>query len=311
MRIDFFVVSVGVLLAVAGLISIWSGSGFVQVERGWTEVIAGSVALSGGLAIVALGLILRRLGALLARLDAGARPSAAPSQAPMIQPPPPSFDTAAPKPSARGMEVQEARTPPRPEPAARPPLEAPKAEAQTPVSPAEAQTSPWDEPASASAGYPRRPKMPIVTPPAETPRAPSETPAAGSQSEETRRRADAPAFRPDVPRWEVWPRNAGGERRGDENPAPTQGGASRTRIDDWLERAATGDDETPARSPAQSSSPPSAAPAQHGGEIVGQYDANGAHYLLFADGSIEAQTTHGVYHFASMEELKLFIEGKS
>jgi hypothetical protein len=46
-------------------------------------------------------------------------------------------------------------------------------------------------------------------------------------------------------------------------------------------------------------------------EIVGHYDAQGAHYTLYADGSIEAETPHGVYRFASMAELKRFIEGQA
>ncbi len=46
-----------------------------------------------------------------------------------------------------------------------------------------------------------------------------------------------------------------------------------------------------------------AAPA----EVIGHYEAHGAHYTMYADGSIDADTTHGVYRFASMEELKQFI----
>ena len=42
-------------------------------------------------------------------------------------------------------------------------------------------------------------------------------------------------------------------------------------------------------------------------EVIGHYEAHGAHYTMYADGSIDADTTHGVYRFASMEELKQFI----
>ncbi|MGP0104623.1 MAG: hypothetical protein ACLPG2_04385, partial [Rhodoblastus sp.] len=48
---------------------------------------------------------------------------------------------------------------------------------------------------------------------------------------------------------------------------------------------------------------PAATPA-----ILGQYDANGARYTMYVDGSIDAETAHGVYRFASMEELKRFLE---
>jgi hypothetical protein len=42
-------------------------------------------------------------------------------------------------------------------------------------------------------------------------------------------------------------------------------------------------------------------------EIIGHYEAHGAHYTMYADGSIDADTSHGVYRFSSMEELKQFI----
>jgi hypothetical protein len=45
--------------------------------------------------------------------------------------------------------------------------------------------------------------------------------------------------------------------------------------------------------------------------VIGHYDAQGAHYTLYADGSIEADTPHGVYRFATMTELKRFIEGEA
>ncbi len=52
------------------------------------------------------------------------------------------------------------------------------------------------------------------------------------------------------------------------------------------------------------------APAGEAGErqVIGHYDAQGAHYTMYDDGSIDAETAHGVYRFASMEELKQFIE---
>ncbi len=67
-----------------------------------------------------------------------------------------------------------------------------------------------------------------------------------------------------------------------------------------------------AEAPAPSTAPqptPSAPPAGER-EIIGHYEAHGAHYTMYADGSIDAETIHGVYHFASMEELRQFIEGE-
>ena len=42
--------------------------------------------------------------------------------------------------------------------------------------------------------------------------------------------------------------------------------------------------------------------------VIGRYEADGTSYVMYADGSIEAQTYSGVYRFASMAELKAFIE---
>ena len=43
--------------------------------------------------------------------------------------------------------------------------------------------------------------------------------------------------------------------------------------------------------------------------VIGRYEADGTSYTMYADGSIEAQSSAGVYRFASMAELKAFIEG--
>jgi len=51
--------------------------------------------------------------------------------------------------------------------------------------------------------------------------------------------------------------------------------------------------------------PPLAEPA-----VIGRYEAEGTAYIMFADGSIEAQSETGVFHFASMAELKAFIEDR-
>jgi hypothetical protein len=51
--------------------------------------------------------------------------------------------------------------------------------------------------------------------------------------------------------------------------------------------------------------PPVAEPA-----VIGRYEAEGTAYLMFDNGSIEAQSEAGVFHFASMAELKAFIEEK-
>ncbi len=52
------VLTLGVLLAVAGLISLWQGIGLVEFERGTAAVIAGAVFLTGGIITIALHFVL-------------------------------------------------------------------------------------------------------------------------------------------------------------------------------------------------------------------------------------------------------------
>ena len=59
-------------------------------------------------------------------------------------------------------------------------------------------------------------------------------------------------------------------------------------------------DEAPATAP---DAPPSNL------TVIGRYDSEGTAYVMYSDGSIEAQSEAGVYRFGSMAELKAFIEG--
>jgi hypothetical protein len=50
---------------------------------------------------------------------------------------------------------------------------------------------------------------------------------------------------------------------------------------------------------------PGAAPT-----LVGRYTAAGAHYMIFSDGTIEAETEQGAFRFASMGDFKAYIAGR-
>ncbi|MGD0563676.1 MAG: hypothetical protein ABSA66_11335 [Roseiarcus sp.] len=43
--------------------------------------------------------------------------------------------------------------------------------------------------------------------------------------------------------------------------------------------------------------------------LVGRYSAGGAHYMIFSDGSIEAETENGAFKFASMSDFKAYLAG--
>ncbi len=40
--------------------------------------------------------------------------------------------------------------------------------------------------------------------------------------------------------------------------------------------------------------------------MIGTYDSGGNTYTMYADGTIDADTPAGRFHFASIEELKVF-----
>ncbi len=80
---NYVIVVLGILLAAAGCLSIYDGYEIIQVERGWTEVIAGSTALTGGIVTIALWSILRRLQRLTDLYEAAVRPPAAPDVVPV------------------------------------------------------------------------------------------------------------------------------------------------------------------------------------------------------------------------------------
>ena len=44
--------------------------------------------------------------------------------------------------------------------------------------------------------------------------------------------------------------------------------------------------------------------------LIGRYSSGGANYMIFADGSIEAETQDGTFKFASMGDFKHFLAGQ-
>jgi hypothetical protein len=108
------VFALALILIVGGTWGIWRGSDYIQLERGWTSVISGSVAATGGVLALAIGFVLHRLDALHKALRAvGAvsadvgRPLEAPLAAPPVEPMPLSL-APAPAPVAHQPEPQPA-----------------------------------------------------------------------------------------------------------------------------------------------------------------------------------------------------------
>jgi hypothetical protein len=104
--------------------------------------------------------------------------------------------------------------------------------------------------------------------------------------------------------------------------------------DDWFDRALSGMDEVAERyeasrgstapekrpdhdelpsaldvqPPAPHAEPVGAAPPSEPA-VIGRYTSGSTTYVMFADGSIEAETPNGVLHFASLADLKVYVEG--
>jgi hypothetical protein len=68
--------------------------------------------------------------------------------------------------------------------------------------------------------------------------------------------------------------------------------------------------DEPAAPPTAAEGAPMEDNAEPATTLVGRYSAGGAHYSIFSDGSIEAETDQGAFRFASMSEFKAFVAAK-
>jgi hypothetical protein len=67
--------------------------------------------------------------------------------------------------------------------------------------------------------------------------------------------------------------------------------------------------DTPAGTEPESKPAPEPAPEPAARTVVGRYASGGNTYVMFEDGSIEAETPQGRFTFASLDELKAFVDG--
>ena len=52
-------------------------------------------------------------------------------------------------------------------------------------------------------------------------------------------------------------------------------------------------------------------PTEPAPTIIGRYSSGGSDFTLYSDGSIDAQTDEGIFHFASMADLRAHIEAQN
>ena len=266
-------------LAVAGGAAVVLGAPIIDVERGWAEVIAGAVALSGGVVTIALCFVLVRLGGVRRAVGAVAEagrwrePGLPAGMAPI-----PSVDPALPYEAA-------------PDQTMRAPVEDVSPLAAAPVDATAAAVTDAVVASPAAAAPPerggffrrRRPATPPVDETADTRLAASGLAASDLAATPMVDTAPEPGFDAGVP-----------------EDAPAHVGEDAAMV-------APGPDHA---EPSLAAVPAEHAPAEKvpAPAITGRYSAGGVSYILFVDGSIEAETPQGVFRFASFGELKTFIE---
>ena len=383
-KADRTVIVFGVFLFLVGLAVAWNGYGYVQVERGWTLVISGTIAFCTGLTLIALGLVLRQLGEIassaakstlfLAKAKSSApwAPEATePSRAPVLREPEPEPEDEIPEDEIPEEEAED--IPPAPFVAGNEPR---GAEARWPdwaetEKPAPAPPPSVESFSSKPPVWMTRAGSYVSTYAAARTAATPETSAKPSPEkpspEETfldEPSAEAPQVdKPSIEESDDWLEkaiaqeasvaeeefeNEAREAHPHEHPAhhlrhesdaeAAPFGAPHREPEpegrDWHEPEAEVESEPAAEpvwetrhvepEPAAAYEPepehehiPDAPPEhQHEPEpdsdlrpaVIGSYEAHGTHYTMYADGSIDAETAHGVYRFASMDELKRFIE---
>jgi hypothetical protein len=263
-----------VLLSLAmiagGLLSAAFGWDIVLNERGWVMVIAGATVATGGALVLALATLLARLGRIRTALVELSDRLGRPEPA---LPPAPALDPVDAIASGLLAGAAEPIRPPEPDGLRLPAfLQA------------------------------ERPPEPPPTPDAALPSSPPEPEPAGPD----RLFADL-----DIPPRIGRDRDAEPAPERDRPPAPPEPLPGERPDPDVAEAALAGEPTAlPAsEDPAESADPAEepAAETESGGAVIGTYTSGDNVYVMFADGSIKAETPDGTFHFASLDELKEFI----
>ena len=277
----WLIFALGVALALGGAASIVSGVPYIRIETGWTEVIAGTTALSAGIVTLGLGAVLSALRSLefrfvesrsqAAALPAYPLPAAGPMSIPEVATglANDESDTASHEPDVSLPSVAERDI--QPAPASRPLMGRMRSRLSTMGTPATDR---------ADLSVPVGPSL-------STDRASGVRPAV---SVTQRDRDEASAGRPP----EV-------DRASSRSYArPSAASLTRAEPDDRVPSL------IPSSSVAADAGPVST--SMEAATVVGRYESGGASYVLFSDGTIEVETEAGTHRFASMEELKAYID---
>lgn len=340
----YLVLALGAFLSIGGALSIYHGAGIVEVERGWTGVIAGATALSGGIVTIALGLVLKVLLDLRRTLEGqvvapamlrrdhpaehviGVEPETRYEPAAAVEQKSSTLMTAELESGmlaamlaheqAEPHEAQaEAHAPDtaHQEPAYRdvstPELPALEPEPLEPVTLAPDRA---EKPRSRFGLNLRRSLIPDPVPPPE--------PEPRPEPEVAPSAPVAIAVEEPAPAMDDWLDRAFSELdREIDFDRPVPPASNEELVPEQPEMAHA--EPAPADSVAHAPEPPAPEPTpapppmpEHDSSastVIGRYEADGTSYVMYADGSIEAQSEAGVYRFSSMTELRAFIESSA
>ncbi len=338
-KADRTIVVFGVFLFLIGFAVAWNGYGYIQIERGWSMVISGTIAFCSGLILIALGLLLRQLQILSASAAqstlflAKAKNEGLPPHplAPLAAAPLPAGLDDEQEPIAAEAQVQGAlETPDFGSATARglgAPSPAPASESPAPQPPAWMTRASGYAALFAAAKVPDAPDVGEKQPETDSLAWMEEALAEHAATIEAHHEASfdealpeseiheemAPAALPEMTFSEIHveaPVESPLEHF--ETPAADLHEIEPSpeyETDFGREAEVRAHGETAQeREPETGHEPKPEPEVAEGPAVMGQYEAHGARYTMYVDGSIDAETAHGVYHFSSMDELKRFIE---
>lgn len=298
-------------MSVSGLWWLWDGLGIVQVERGWSAVIAGAVIFSAGAVLMGLSALIRQVETLASAMRAPASTGQLERKSDPLEKTTTMVTATATAPiapvlpqSGQALDAQERDVPDRPE--AGEPVENPQDLRSQQMIPPALRPAPSLPRASV-------PDFTLGTPSvSEADRQPAES--AETDTPEAR----APEARREAPRLYA-SRQDSREEDADRQPTPA-GNASASAH--WKSlfakaRASERDSESGAApavlSPVAQQDRAPDTPAQRSGgdsegRIARRYESQGVRYSLYEDGSIDAETDTGTYRFGSLTELRAFLD---
>jgi hypothetical protein len=348
---SYFVLALGGLLTLGGAVALATSYGIIMVERGWAGVIAGTTALASGVVTIALGLVLHRLADFYALLAGRAPRYLPKATAPEAGPDSAGHQPASglhswPQRAARsfhspGRNVHNSRAAHASAPARSREFQSSLLDSSESMAEIRSESNSRSAASAEMAEGGVGQDMPAS--PAPLDEAFAETGGNEASSElELRQDSAGDEAVPARPFAEVPVAPADGDEQawpeGSEPNAPAMAGAiiphaenlaqppipdSRQQTaESLLELREAANLEPPAAifemgaeghlvGQGSGLGPPSGEAA--GGEtaIIGRYEAEGASFVRYADGSIEARTDRAVFHFKSMAELKSFMESQA